>query len=97
MATMNHTLTAAVLGVALGAGTFGFFGGRSVSTALAEEGHRPHQKLHDADRAMAEAKEYLEGSKDDFHGHKEACLHRIMEARTEIALCLNIANEEHKR
>ena len=93
MKKMNRSLIAVVMGTALATGAAGLIGARMTSVAQAEPEHRKHEKLRDADRALAEAEAYIRDSKDDFHGRKETLMRRINEARTEISLTLDDRTE----
>ncbi|HZK82793.1 MAG TPA: hypothetical protein VFC46_17050 [Humisphaera sp.] len=92
MRKINRSLSAAVLAVAVAGGAYAFLG--SPMTPIAQAHLRDHPKLQAADEALKDAKEYIESSKSDFHGHKEEALHAIHVARTKISLC---AGEEEKR
>jgi F0F1-type ATP synthase membrane subunit b/b' len=85
MRSINRSLSAAVLAVAVAGGAYAFLG--SPMTPIAQAHLRDHPKLQAADEALKDAKEYIEESKSDFHGHKEEALHAIHEARTKISLC----------
>ena len=86
MQKFTRSMTGAVVATAVACGAFAFLGSTS-TTVRAEEPHK-HQKLRDADKAIAEAEAYLKEVKHDFHGKKDECLKRLNEARVQISLIL---------
>jgi len=91
MRKVNRIVAAAVLATGVAGGTYAFFGSPLMPTAEARL--KDHPKLEAAASALHDAREYLEHSPSDFHGHKAEALHAINEAMHQVAL----AAGEHDR
>jgi hypothetical protein len=91
MRKVNRIVASAILATGVAGGTYAFLAGPLMPTAEARL--KDHPKLEAAAAALKDAKEYIEHTESDFHGHKVEALHAIHEALHEIAL----AAGEHDR
>jgi len=91
MLKVNRIAIAALLTTGVAGGTYAFLGSPLVPTAEARL--KDHPRLEAAAGALKDAREYIEHTESDFHGHKVEALHAIQEALHEIAL----AAGEHDR
>lgn len=92
MRKVNRIVAAAVIGTGLACGTYGFLGSPMMPVAQARL--HDHPKLDAASHALADARDYIEHTGGDWHGHKTEALHAINEAMHEVALA---AGEHDKR
>jgi len=91
MRKANRVVAVAVIGTGLVGGAYGFLGSPMVPVAQARL--HDHPRLEAASRALADARDYIEHTGGDWHGHKTEALHAIHEAMREVAL----AAGEHER
>jgi hypothetical protein len=82
---MSRTIAAAVVAFAVAGGLYAFLGSAMVPTANARL--KDHPRLESAHSALKDAKEYLEASERNFHGHKDAAVRAMDFAMKQIYLC----------
>ncbi|HET6251516.1 MAG TPA: hypothetical protein VFE47_27775 [Tepidisphaeraceae bacterium] len=85
MRKVKTALAAVVLAGSIAGGTYAFFGSPLVPTAQAK--WHDHPKLEAAYNSIKDAKDYLESSPSDFHGHKKSAIEAINVAMHHLRLC----------
>ena len=90
MTKFKRSIAAAIVATAVAGGGYAFLG--SSLTPVAEARLRDHPKLEAAHDSLKEAKEYLEASSHNYHGHREAAVKALDYALHQIRICAEEAD-----